>query len=119
MKCAKCSHKMETFEVDGIEIDKCPECSGIWCDQGEYEKLLITTDIRKLLSKVDKNKGHNEKKAPCPRCSGKEKMVQVPSVNPDIKIDKCTKCNGIWLDGGEFEVLQIDEVMDKLENLFG
>ncbi len=118
MNCVKCSSPMKTFEVEGIEIDQCPKCSGIWCDPGEYEKLLKIKNSEKLLDRSKKVEEHNDKVGFCPRCGGQKYMVQVSSVNPRIKIDKCVKCNGLWLDGGEFEVLQIDEVMSTIENLF-
>lgn len=31
---------------DGIEVDHCPRCQGIWLDRGELEKLLDLADAR-------------------------------------------------------------------------
>lgn len=118
MECPKCENKMKTFVHAGIEIDQCIECGGIWFDQGEYKKMLKVSDIEKL-KKTDANPEFDKKEGICPRCAGNEKMTRLPSLNPSIHIDKCRKCNGIWLDGGEFEELQLDEVMEKIERLFG
>ena len=38
---------------------------------------------------------------PCPRCDGRLKEMAYEG----IQIDRCTKCNGIWLDAGEMEQL--------------
>ena len=38
---------------------------------------------------------------PCPRCDGRLKEMTYE----EIQIDRCTKCNGIWLDAGELEHL--------------
>lgn len=118
MKCAKCGHDMETIIHSGVELDMCPKCSGLWFDEGEYEKMLKVSDIEKLKNTSGDRSADDLKKAPCPRCHTDSFMVQVLSVNPSIHMDKCSKCNGIWLDGGEFEKLHLDEVMDKLEKLF-
>ena len=41
MKCPSCS-KAELLKKDrnGIEIDYCPNCRGIWLDRGELEKII-------------------------------------------------------------------------------
>lgn len=31
---------MEVVEVDGVNIDVCPSCSGVWLDGGEIRKLV-------------------------------------------------------------------------------
>lgn len=40
----QCPHCPETFltmsERQGIEIDYCPKCRGIWLDRGELDKLI-------------------------------------------------------------------------------
>lgn len=118
MKCAKCGHDMKTFVHQGVEIDQCTECSGIWFDKGEYDKMLKVSDIKDLKIKNNEHFDYDHKRAHCPRCGGEKLMMQVPSVNPDIHMDKCSQCGGIWLDGGEFEELHLDEVMDMLEKLF-
>lgn len=117
MKCAKCSGNMKTFIHAGIEIDQCENCGGIWFDPGEYEKMLKVSDIEKL-KKSNPNTQLDEKRAKCPRCNNQKEMIQIETLNPSIHIDRCQKCNGMWLDGGEFEELQLDEVMDKIEKLF-
>lgn len=39
MKCPKCGADLVTEDYQGIEIDRCSECSGIWFDAGEAELL--------------------------------------------------------------------------------
>lgn len=39
MKCPLCSIDLQMTYKDGIEIDYCPGCRGIWLDRGELEKL--------------------------------------------------------------------------------
>jgi uncharacterized protein len=40
MKCPKCGYDLITGEWDGIQIDQCTHCHGIWFDAGEAESLL-------------------------------------------------------------------------------
>lgn len=41
MKCPRCETIMlEEKERDGIMIDRCRECRGIWLDRGELERLI-------------------------------------------------------------------------------
>lgn len=41
MKCPTCANaKLVMSERQGVEIDYCPECRGIWLDRGELDKIL-------------------------------------------------------------------------------
>ena len=45
MKCPTCKDVSLTIaERQGIEIDFCPECRGIWLDRGELDKLIERAD---------------------------------------------------------------------------
>ena len=44
MKCPKCGADLRTEEYHGIQVDLCPECSGMWLDAGEAEELLARED---------------------------------------------------------------------------
>jgi Zn-finger nucleic acid-binding protein len=41
MKCPTCvSTSLVMSERQGVEIDYCPQCRGVWLDRGELDKLL-------------------------------------------------------------------------------
>ncbi|WP_443115528.1 TFIIB-type zinc ribbon-containing protein [Herbaspirillum seropedicae] len=41
MKCPVCtSQHLLISERQGIEIDYCPQCRGVWLDRGELDKLI-------------------------------------------------------------------------------
>lgn len=41
MKCPHCTDTtLVMAERQGVEIDYCPSCRGIWLDRGELDKLL-------------------------------------------------------------------------------
>lgn len=39
MHCPKCGHQLSCIEVEGIILDKCEKCEGLWFDKGELEQL--------------------------------------------------------------------------------
>jgi len=40
MKCPLCSVDLVMADRQGIEIDYCPKCRGIWLDRGEIDKII-------------------------------------------------------------------------------
>lgn len=41
MKCPTCKEtNLVISERQGIEIDYCPDCRGVWLDRGELDKIL-------------------------------------------------------------------------------
>lgn len=40
MKCPICSVDLVMSERQGIEIDYCPQCRGVWLDRGELDKII-------------------------------------------------------------------------------
>lgn len=47
MKCPVCSDaNLVMSERQGIEIDYCPQCRGIWLDRGELDKIIERSAIQ-------------------------------------------------------------------------
>ncbi|HEX8322888.1 MAG TPA: zf-TFIIB domain-containing protein [Tepidisphaeraceae bacterium] len=45
MKCPVCPQSTLTIsERQGIEIDYCPTCRGVWLDRGELDKIIERAD---------------------------------------------------------------------------
>jgi Zn-finger nucleic acid-binding protein len=40
MTCPKCGSDMRRYERNGVDIDQCTECRGIFLDRGELERLV-------------------------------------------------------------------------------
>ena len=40
MKCPNCNETLLITERQGIEIDYCPTCRGVWLDKGELDKIV-------------------------------------------------------------------------------
>ncbi len=70
----------------------------------EYFKRKEMEAIEKMRAKREEEERLAAELAatlPCPRCDGRLKEMTYEG----IQIDRCTKCNGIWLDAGEMEQL--------------
>lgn len=47
MKCPTCVNTLLVMsERQGVEIDYCPQCRGVWLDRGELDKLLERADVQ-------------------------------------------------------------------------
>lgn len=40
MNCPKCNVPLVMSDRQGIEIDYCPDCRGVWLDRGELDKII-------------------------------------------------------------------------------
>jgi Zn-finger nucleic acid-binding protein len=40
MKCPNCNETLLMTDRQGVEIDYCPSCRGVWLDKGELDKLI-------------------------------------------------------------------------------
>jgi hypothetical protein len=40
MKCPRCGADLQVEHYSGIEVERCPECSGLWFDAGEADRLV-------------------------------------------------------------------------------
>ena len=54
MKCPKCGGEMREIELEGIMVDKCVGCEGLFFDRGELELMLTNKKalgpLRKMFS---------------------------------------------------------------------
>ena len=39
LRCPNCTTEMMLSNKNGVEIDHCPRCRGVWLDRGELEKI--------------------------------------------------------------------------------
>ena len=39
MKCPRCDGTLKGRKVEGVSVDSCDKCGGVWLDSGELEQL--------------------------------------------------------------------------------
>ncbi|MFH2009786.1 MAG: zf-TFIIB domain-containing protein [bacterium] len=104
MNCPKCKVEMSAHTVVGIEVDKCPDCEGIYFDQGELDQLLTQgapegTDNPEYSAISDQK---DMELGTCPRCD----QEMEPYLGPrNLRLDRCNDCNAVFLDQGELSEL--------------
>jgi Zn-finger nucleic acid-binding protein len=40
MNCPVCNVALKMSDRQGVEIDYCPKCRGVWLDRGELDKII-------------------------------------------------------------------------------
>ena len=74
MECPVCpEYILAVSSREGVEIDYCPNCRGVWLDRGELDKIIERTDLdqpapprraeeRGYRSRDDDHKRHHPKR---------------------------------------------------------
>ncbi len=44
MKCPKCGHDLKEEKLEGVTVDRCTFCEGLYLDAGELETLFLKKD---------------------------------------------------------------------------
>lgn len=116
VKCVNGCGDMAITLYEGLEIQTCSHCHGVWLDYNDLNKIVETLDeswSEEEINKVLEKSGHAgvpkdeiKREIPCPECS-----ALMPAVNyqysSGIIINKCKKNHGVWLDDGELDKIQI------------
>jgi len=91
MICPKCQNNMEVVEYDGIEVDRCKACQGIWFDAGESD-WLRHKDAAAAIDTGDPVTGRQTNEIDryrCPRCDG-GMLRRVDLKQTHIRYEECT-----------------------------
>ena len=107
MNCPRCKNDLKVEDYRGIEVDRCPQCQGIWLDYGELdqlEDLVLDEDEIKGTMMYSPLKGGLS----CPKCDKPMQRFSYRGYN--LELDFCEQGHGMWLDAGEEKrVLEIME----------
>ena len=100
---------MDTLVYEGVEVDRCRSCQGIWFDAGESD-CLRHEDAAAAIDTGDPEAGMKTNEIDnyrCPRCAG-GMLRRVDPKHPTIRYEECTSCRGSFFDAGEFaQLLQL------------
>jgi Zn-finger nucleic acid-binding protein len=105
MICPNCQTELKPIDLKGIVIHECPECKGKWLKRDQLrlakdrqDEHLRWLDFDPFGKDADTLSVASEGKV-CPECA--RMMSSLKYRQSEIIIDKCPKCEGIWLDHGE------------------
>lgn len=104
MKCIECSgiELVSIMTKQGVVVDVCPKCSGIWLDKGEI--FYFTNTPQYVQAQIDEALKHPQ---PSKRCNpyNHKPLVELSLFDGDLHIDYCPQTQGLWLDAGEINKL--------------
>ena len=88
-----------------IVLDQCAKCGGIWCDK--WELFPVGPEEAERLDPLDEELlqapvALKKETLYCLRCGDRLRVFQDPSLPPDIQLQRCRRCDGIWLNRGQF-----------------
>ena len=110
LPCPKCREYMFDRKTNGVVVDLCSGCEGVWLDAGELATLAGTVlDVPKDNPKSRITNLH------CPKCYG-ELLERPYSGDSKVLVDICGRCDGVFLDKGELH--QIRKFESKVEESF-
>lgn len=102
--CPGCGAELNKTNFGGAMIDACPNCAGLWFDDGELSLILQGEPEAMMQMDAHFQPGaatiDGERALKCPRCE--TKLAPYPFAGQsDISLDRCESCNGVWIDNGE------------------
>jgi Zn-finger nucleic acid-binding protein len=108
--CPVCRLALQEMKLQTQLVDRCPQCNGIYFDQGELEVLvkLIRIFGQVELGERDIDTIPTTEKERTLACPSDGKIMNKENVAGHI-IDKCSHCQGIWLDDNEIVALKLSE----------
>ncbi len=117
MDCPRCHEALKPRPLQGVEVDACATCEGLWFEDDELRQAKDHAEPDANWLDFDIWK-HPERflisaaALQCPSCD--KGMVALDYDETGVQIDACPACRGVWLDGGEFEAL-VDALHKELQ----
>ena len=98
MDCPRCKKPAKEIYQQGVMVDFCPECKGVWMDGGEINYFvgnpgLVAEKLKEPLL------GEQASELNCPRCA--VPMRKGGLIESSLEVDHCATCNGLWFNPGE------------------
>ncbi len=118
MNCPKCFGTMEIASYDGIKVERCTGCKGLWFQPDELATLRQDTWMADYIldegsAKVGKQ--YNQVRAiQCPQC-GADMNQESDEDQPHIVYESCPAGHGVFLDAGEFTDLVHKTFWDRFK----
>jgi Zn-finger nucleic acid-binding protein len=121
MDCPRCKTNLENQIIHEqgleIELDVCPSCHGTWFDEGELQRVdqiiePVVVEIRRIPNARQQLEGLH-----CPSCNNLMEKHEHPR-DQKVIMDFCSDCKGFWLDRGELNAIQKENLFSTLSGLF-
>ena len=105
MDCPRCYDQLKDHILEGKLYHKCHSCGGLWFDKGELAQIMEAKNWFKIDSKLEKTSTRIDKSnLACPRDKKSLHTLEYEH-ETDIKVNVCSKCEGLWLDAGDVQAI--------------
>jgi Zn-finger nucleic acid-binding protein len=117
LECPKCQHGMEEVTHEGITIDRCTHCAGLWFDEDEahYLKKIENSETLDSGDASEGKKWDTRVDINCPRCGNKMEETADPK-QKHIWYEVCQE-HGMFMDAGEFKDFKYESLLDLFRSL--
>lgn len=104
MKCqsCECENLVPILTRQGVEVDYCPDCRGVWLDKGEI--FYFVGKPQKLKKELDRAIVQGKPSDRTNPHTG-EPMIKITLMGRQLRLDYCPSTGGIWIDEGKLEEL--------------
>ena len=105
MQCPRSDGELKELEIDGVVIDICESCGGVWFDANELEKFDEVheesgLELLALMEQYHTDGLDHSEPLKNPRDPEITLTRRYYSPKEEIEIDECPVTGGIWLDAG-------------------
>lgn len=106
MQCPRTDGELKEVEVEGVKVDICASCGGVWFDAHELEKFDEVHEeagqkLLELMAQYQSDTTSHDQQLKNPKHPQIELVRRYYSPKQQIEIDECPVTGGIWLDAGE------------------
>lgn len=113
-RCGKCGGPFSAYLVDGMIVDRCNSCRGVWLDRSELKRVLGKRSNSQPVTRFERAP-LDRLVGSCPTCRVGLVAYDVP--NRPASLEVCPHCLGVWFDHGELELLRDGQVSTWLRVL--
>ena len=109
MNCPVCNTTLARVKYEGFAVRQCCTCRGYMVSM-KHLALIRSTDektVEELMQEVAGETGRdNDETLRCPQCAKPMQRSRVPDPG-SFDVDRCKRCQLVWLDGGELARYQL------------
>ncbi len=116
MQCPQCRSELDPLEYEGSPIHGCNTCGGEFISASDlgfivrHRQAQFSAELQALLAERQPSfsvpESETTRSLSCPGCSESMRVVNYGG-DSGVLVDRCERCQGIWLDQQELEKIQL------------